>query len=57
MLLEWRGRFDGNSKLEEAARAIETAVDSALDDKSFRTRDVGGEGTTASFAQRVCDAI
>ncbi len=53
MLLEWRGRRDGNPALAAAARAIESGVDAVLDDPLTRTRDLGGRLGTAEFAERV----
>jgi 3-isopropylmalate dehydrogenase len=57
MLLDWRGRRDGNEKLRAAAARIEQAVDAALADPKARTRDLGGKAGTAEFASRVCAAI
>jgi 3-isopropylmalate dehydrogenase len=53
MLLDWRGRRDGNESLLAAAAAIEDAVSLALDDPTSRTRDVGGDLGTAEFADNV----
>lgn len=41
----------------EAARAIQEAVDAALADAAARTPDVGGEGTTAAFTDRVVQEV
>jgi 3-isopropylmalate dehydrogenase len=57
LLLEWRGRRDGNDKLLAASRGIETAVDSALADPANRTPDLGGTATTDGFAMAVCAAL
>ncbi|MBN8815939.1 MAG: isocitrate/isopropylmalate dehydrogenase family protein [Sphingomonas sp.] len=57
MLLDWRGRRDGDPRLVEAARQIEHAVDIALEDVEARTPDVGGTGTTEAFAARVAVGI
>jgi isocitrate/isopropylmalate dehydrogenase len=57
MLLDWRGRRDGDPRLVEAARQIEHAVDIALEDVEARTPDVGGAGTTEAFAARVAVGI
>jgi 3-isopropylmalate dehydrogenase len=57
MLLDWRGRRDGNEKLRAAAARIQQAVDAALADPNARTRDLGGRATTAVFADRVCAAL
>jgi 3-isopropylmalate dehydrogenase len=50
MLLDWRGRRDGDENLVAAAAAIEDAVSRTLDDPESRTRDVGGALGTAEFA-------
>ena len=57
MLLDWRGRRDGDLRLIEAARRIEIAVDQVLDTPSERTRDLGGPSGTAAFAQAVAAAL
>ncbi|WP_349963216.1 isocitrate/isopropylmalate dehydrogenase family protein [Rhizobium sp. ZPR3] len=57
MLLDWRGRRDGNFRLTQAAAAIEQAVETALDNPSVRTRDIGGTATTDVFTNAVCDAL
>lgn len=57
MLLDWRGRRDGNDNLIAAGALIEGAVEKALESPQTRTRDVGGELDTASFAAAVCDVI
>ncbi len=41
MLLDWRGRYDGNARLTLAAKLLEEAVERTLDDPATRTRDVG----------------
>lgn len=53
MLLDWRGRRDGNAKLIAAAGAIERAVDVVLDDPATRTRDIGGTLSTDAFSAAV----
>lgn len=57
MLLEWRGRRDRDRQLIEAAAAIERAVDVALEDRAARTPDIGGTGTTETFAGKVVAGI
>ncbi|MDB5444145.1 MAG: hypothetical protein JWP73_2521, partial [Phenylobacterium sp.] len=57
MLLDWRGRRDGDLRLIEAARRIETAVDQVLDMPAERTRDLGGPSGTAAFGQAVSRAL
>jgi 3-isopropylmalate dehydrogenase len=57
MLLDWRGRRDGNSALLTGARVIEKAVDRVLDNPLTRTCDLGGRLGTDEFAAAVCAAI
>lgn len=57
MLLDWRGRRDGDARLCDAARRIEAAVDAVLDDAGIRTPDIGGTGTTDGFAAAVAARI
>jgi 3-isopropylmalate dehydrogenase len=57
MLLAWRGRSDGNNRLEQAASAIEAAVEKALLNTDLRTPDVGGRGSTAQFTNLVCQML
>ena len=53
MLLEWLGARHNKPAYIEASKAIEAALDSALADAQARTPDLGGRGTTTSFAQAV----
>jgi 3-isopropylmalate dehydrogenase len=53
MLLDWRGRRDGDPGLLKAAELITAAVDTVLDDPATRTRDLGGELGTAAYAEAV----
>jgi 3-isopropylmalate dehydrogenase len=53
MLLDWRGRRDGNAALVAAAARLEQAVDGALASPATRTRDVGGSLGTVAFAEAV----
>jgi 3-isopropylmalate dehydrogenase len=57
MLLDWRGRRDGDTRLAEAAAAIDAAIDQVLGSTATRTRDIGGELGTAAFGAAVCAAI
>ena len=50
MLLEWLGASD-------AARALNAAIDHALQDPAARTADLGGRGTTSVFTDAVARAI
>jgi 3-isopropylmalate dehydrogenase len=53
MLLEWLGSRHQKPAFVDASRAIEAALDGALADAKARTPDLGGNGTTNSFAQAV----
>ncbi|WP_329453939.1 isocitrate/isopropylmalate dehydrogenase family protein [Streptomyces sp. NBC_01497] len=53
MLLDWRGRRDGNEAMIAAAADIETAVERVLDDPASRTHDLGGGLGTAEFSAAV----
>lgn len=57
MLLDWRGRRDGDSKLVQAARLVASAVDRVIADPHTRTRDIGGSLGTDAFTAAVCSAI
>lgn len=57
MLLDWRGRRDGNEKLVEAATLIERATERVLADPGARTRDLGGTSGTAAFTAAVVAAV
>jgi isocitrate/isopropylmalate dehydrogenase len=57
MLLDWRGRRDANPRLVTGAKALERAVDQVLDEPRTRTRDVGGDLGTETFADAVCTAL
>jgi 3-isopropylmalate dehydrogenase len=53
MLLDWRGRRDGDPALVDAAAGITAAVDTTLDDPATRTRDIGGTLGTGDFTRAV----
>ncbi len=57
MLLDWRGRRDGNRALTAAAALIEGAVEAVLRNPQTRTRDIGGTLGTAAFTGAVTAAI
>lgn len=57
MLLEWLGARHNKPAYLDASRAIEAALDAALADAQARTPDLGGSGTTKSFAQAVTARI
>jgi 3-isopropylmalate dehydrogenase len=53
MLMEWLGTRHKETAFIDASRAIELALDAALADARARTPDLGGNGTTKTFAQAV----
>ena len=57
MLLDWRGKRDGNAALTTAAALIEEAVDKVIANPATRTRDIGGDLSTDAFARAVADAF
>ena len=54
MLLNWRGRKDGDDLLLATATLIEAGVEDALADRTLRTADVGGTLGTTAFTDRLC---
>ena len=56
-LLNWMATRHQKPALAEAATAIETAIDASLADPEGRTRDLGGKGTTDSFAQLIANKL
>ncbi|MFI5615662.1 isocitrate/isopropylmalate dehydrogenase family protein [Amycolatopsis sp. NPDC051903] len=57
MLLDWRGRRDGNAGLVAGAELVTRAVDSVLDDPATRTADLGGTLGTEAFAAVVAESV
>lgn len=57
MLLDWLGTHRGDQALRQAARAMDAAVDRALSEGRALTPDLGGKGTTKSFAATVVAAL
>jgi len=57
MLLEWMGTRYQRAEFDAAARAMETAIDSALQSPGTRTRDLGGTLGTRAFAEHVAGLI
>nr|WP_047169202.1 isocitrate/isopropylmalate family dehydrogenase [Sphingomonas sp. Y57] len=57
MLLDWLARRHDRGDLAAAADIFEAAVEAALDDPISRTRDLGGEAGTETFAEAVCRNI
>jgi 3-isopropylmalate dehydrogenase len=57
LLLRWLGARHRRSELDQAATRIEEAVETALQDISSRTADLGGASGTRSFGEAVCVAL
>ena len=57
MLLEWLAARHSRPELDEAARTIESAIDSALQSPKTRTRDLGGTLNTDAFARHIAQQI
>jgi 3-isopropylmalate dehydrogenase len=57
MLLDWRGRRDGNEALGKAAACISDCVEAAIADPKTRTRDIGGTLGTRQFTDVVAAAV
>lgn len=57
MLLDWLARRHGRPALAEAAAAIETAIDTVLENSETRTRDLGGPLGTRAFTGAVVKAF
>ena len=57
MLLAWLGERRQNEPLARAAAAIEGALDRAIADPQWRTRDLGGPLGTKAFGERVATLL
>ena len=57
MLLAWLGERRGEKRLNDAAQAIERALDATIADPASRTPDLDGSLGTDVFAQRVAQAV
>jgi isocitrate/isopropylmalate dehydrogenase len=57
LLIEWLGVRHGKPAYLAACKAIQDAVDVALADAEARTGDLGGRGTTQSFAAKVSAGV
>ena len=53
MLLEWLAERHKRSEFDQAAKAIESAIDRALQSPDTRTRDLGGKLGTQAFARHI----
>ena len=57
MLLNWLGARHNNKAFNDAAAAIDTAIDAVLADPDKRTADLGGPLGTQAFAVVVAEAV
>ncbi len=57
MLLNWLGARHNNKAFNDAAAAIDTAIDAVLADPDKRTADLGGPLGTQAFAVVVAEAL
>jgi 3-isopropylmalate dehydrogenase len=57
MLIAWLGERRGEERLQRAAGAIESALDRAIAEPKWRTRDLGGPLGTAAFGERVAALV
>ena len=57
MMLEWMGQRHKSKPLADAAKAIEAAIDSALNNPATRTADLGGKLGTQAFAKAVAEKL
>jgi 3-isopropylmalate dehydrogenase len=57
LLLEWLGQRHSKNTYQQAARAIERAIDAVLSDGKSSTRDLGGTLSTSAFAACVSKAV
>jgi isocitrate/isopropylmalate dehydrogenase len=57
MLLDWLGDRHKRTEFNQAARALEAAVDAALQKPETRTPDIGGKLGTQAFAKTVCGLL
>jgi isocitrate/isopropylmalate dehydrogenase len=57
MLIAWLGERRGEERLRLAADAIEAALDRAIAEPKWRTRDLAGPFGTAAFGERVAALV
>jgi 3-isopropylmalate dehydrogenase len=57
MMLDWLGDRHADERCLQAARRIETAVESVLKEGVARTRDLGGDTSTSEFARIVAQHL
>lgn len=57
MMLNWIGEKRGDTRLKEAWRGIDAAVDRVLGEGKVRTPDLGGSDGTSSFGKAIIEVI
>ena len=57
MLLEWLSARHKRPEFEQAAKAIEAAIDAALQSADTRTRDLNGKLGTKAFGKRIAGLV
>ena len=57
MLLEWLAERHKRAEFAQAAQAIESAIDTALQSPDTRTADLGGKLGTKAFAKHIAEQI
>ena len=57
MLLEWLATRHKRPEFDQAAKAIETAIDAALQKPETRTPDLKGKLGTKAFGKHIASAI
>ena len=57
MLLEWLATRHKRPEFDQAAKAIEAAIDAALQKPETRTPDLGGKLGTKAFGKHIASAI
>jgi 3-isopropylmalate dehydrogenase len=57
MLLDWLAARHARPEFDQAAKAIEAAIDAALQKPETRTRDLGGTLGTQAFAKHIAEQI
>ena len=57
MMLQWIATRDSRPEFDEAAKAIEAAIDKSLQNAATRTADLGGNLGTRAFTQQVAGLI
>jgi 3-isopropylmalate dehydrogenase len=57
MLFDWLAARHKRQESEQAAKAIESAIDASLNDAATRTADLGGKLGTKAFGKHVAGLI